>query len=199
MRKLTLWIVLSVLAVPGVSDASSCKKVMAKVKELGSVQAASGSRVAKLEARAARLEAWIEANVATCNLASTARRNAWLAPYVSLSERDPAGATKGLVRLEIGIRSVIPEDMVCIVATRKNKAARRGNKCFTTQDKGASTANLKGMARGWCQARKAGTSSRNLGIETNKLAELFTWPSAPPDFPERVLDHWASITCPETL
>jgi len=157
-------------------------------------------RIGKHESKAAELRGYVNRHRLDCDWAGRAAKVPLLAPVAELGGgRQGAMATaKVMIGLELKIRGLLPDDRVCVVATRVVKGSRRGGKCFGKQVAGATSANIRAIAKGWCASRKGNQQSRYYGIEMNKVAALFEGEGAPTGFAQDVLEYWIDAVCPQT-
>ena len=165
----------------------------------------SNSRKASKAAdAAARHRATLMANMANCDWPARLSPIPALRLYVAEARADGKGSpeykalTESWVRLEVGIRSMLPDDPICHIAARKAGGSKGMRKCFSGQDKGATQANLKRIAKGLCMTRKGGSAAQK-GKEMNTVAKLFEARGLPGQFVESIVDGMAEIHCPKVL
>ena len=208
MQYPTLFVLALLCAVPTVRDVQAapspeCKRLFKTIQQLGVQQRAARNPLASAS-KVSRAEGKVE------KLLGAARRNAdacdWSARLHGIPELQPladAGRQLGakafgraVIHVEVGIRSLLPDDNVCHVAIRTGKASRKSDRCFKAQDDGVTRPNLTRLAKGWCRRAKAGRTSRAASIELNKLARLFESADLPSHVASQIVEHWEAMYCP---
>lgn len=195
--------------IPG-SASANCKKAMKALNALGKAERSSrdglssARKASKAADSAGRHRATLMANLSSCDWPSRLSSVPALRPYIAEARAAGAGTpeykalTESWVTLEVGIRSMLPDDPICHIAARKAGGSKGMRKCFSGQSKGATQANLKRIAKGLCMTRKGGSAAQK-GKEMNTVAKLFETHGLPGQFVESLVDGMAQVHCPKVL
>ncbi len=163
----------------------------------------SSRKRSQAENRAPNIRAVIDRHIAACDWLAMTRKMPLLTPYrdALLLAGDRGAkrrAAKALVEMYVRWAGLLPDDTVCHVLSRKMRAGRAKNYCYRGQVKGPTNKTLATLGKGWCVARKASQTSRNFGIETHKIASLFSAPELGTGFADKILDGFIDNFCPTT-
>jgi hypothetical protein len=199
VRIFTLIVVMA-LATPLTSQAT-CKDVNKVLGQLASARLAlkdpfaSDKKRQAAEQKKPALEQQLTQAFKACNLKKHVGKHPVLGVFTQALADAAPGSPEALAiksswaGLDLGIRTLLPDEDLCLMVARGGGSPGR-TRCFKAQSKGATSKNLRKVAKGFCASREG--DSRQSGIETNKLAALMETPGLPRGFVEQVLDAFST-------